>query len=65
MRTGIMSKDESSIHDFDFELICDCFFRLERKGPGTPIDLFLAFIDLFNENLKKNNLGNKAKQMVA
>lgn len=31
-----MSNDEKSIHDFDFELICEYFSTLERQGPGSP-----------------------------
>lgn len=30
-----MSQDTSTIHDFQFELICDYFTRLERQGPGS------------------------------
>ncbi len=25
-----------TIHDFDFELICDFFLGLDRQGPGSP-----------------------------
>ncbi len=31
-----MSNEIHSIHDFDFELICDYFAALERQGPGSP-----------------------------
>ena len=31
-----MSSEDSSIHDFDFDLICEYFKTLERQGPGSP-----------------------------
>ncbi|MCF7838024.1 MAG: class I SAM-dependent methyltransferase [Candidatus Marinimicrobia bacterium] len=31
-----MSAENKSIHDFDFELICEYYARLERQGPGSP-----------------------------
>lgn len=31
-----MSKDNKSIHEFDFSLICEYFSNLERQGPGSP-----------------------------
>lgn len=30
-----MSKDNKTIHDFQFELICDYFSRIDRQGPGS------------------------------
>jgi ubiquinone/menaquinone biosynthesis C-methylase UbiE len=30
-----MSNDNNSIHDFDFNLICEYFSALERQGPGS------------------------------
>ena len=87
-----MSSENKSIHESDFNLICEYFSTLKRQGPGSPevtmkalsfidhlfpeshiadigcgtggqtmvlaqhvpgritgIDLFLAFIDLFND----------------
>ncbi len=42
-----MSDDNNSIHDFDFDLICEYFSLLHRQGPGSPeITLkALSFID--------------------
>lgn len=103
-----MSHDESSTHDFVFDLICDYFSRLERQGPSSPqatlkalsfingldensiianigcgtggqtmiiaqnvpgsivgVDLFPAFIDIFNENAKKNHLSNRVMGIIA
>jgi len=31
-----MNDDNKSIHEFDFELICEYFSSLERQGPGSP-----------------------------
>ena len=31
-----MSNENTSIHDFDFDLICEYFSYLERQGPGSP-----------------------------
>lgn len=48
-----MSKDNSSIHEFDFNLICEYFSSLERQGPGShEVTLkALSFIDnLSNES---------------
>ena len=31
-----MSNDNKSIHEFDFNLICEYFSSIERQGPGSP-----------------------------
>lgn len=31
-----MSNEEATIHDFDFDLICEYFAGIERQGPGSP-----------------------------
>lgn len=102
-----MSNENKSIHEFDFNLICEYFSSMERQGPGSPevtikalsfidnlthdsfiadigcgtggqtmvlathaqghitgIDLFPAFIDLFNVNACKLNLQNRIKGIV-
>jgi len=102
-----MSNENKSIHEFDFNLICEYFSAIERQGPGsrevtlkalsfidnltsesriadigcgtggqtmtlaqnasghfTGIDLFPAFIDLFNANVLKLGLQNKVKGEV-
>ena len=102
-----MSNENKSIHEFDFNLICEYFSTLERQGPGSPevtikalsfienlhnkssiadigcgtggqtrvlaqhttgsitgIDLFPAFIDLFNLNAGKLNLQERVKGIV-
>ena len=42
-----MSEDSKSIHEFDFELICEYFSILERQGPGSPEVTLkaLSFVD--------------------
>ncbi len=97
-----MSNDNKSIHEFDFNLICEYFSLLDRQGPGSPevtikalsfidnltdksriadigcgtggqtmvlakhapgyitgIDLFPAFVDLFNLNAGKFNFQDR------
>ncbi len=103
----IMSDDNKSIHEFDFNLICEYFSMFERQGPGsrevtikalsfienlngesriadigcgtggqtmvlaknapghiTGIDLFPAFIDMFNTNAGKLGFQNRVKGEV-
>jgi ubiquinone/menaquinone biosynthesis C-methylase UbiE len=42
-----MNNDSKSIHEFDFNLICEYFSSLERQGPGSPEVTVkaLSFID--------------------
>lgn len=46
-----MSNDNKSIHEFDFNLICEYFSSLERQGPGSPEATIkaLSFIDNLSE----------------
>jgi ubiquinone/menaquinone biosynthesis C-methylase UbiE len=102
-----MSNENKSIHEFDYQLICEYFSTLERQGPGSlevtikalsfidnlsntskiadigcgtggqtivlanqtdativGIDLFPAFINLFNLHFQKHNLQDKVKGIV-
>ena len=102
-----MSNENKSIHEFNFNLICEYYSGLERQGPGSPevtikalsfidnltnesriadigcgtggqtmvlaqhapgqitgIDLFPAFIDLFNFNAGKLNFQDRIKGVV-
>jgi len=54
-----MSNEQSSIHDFDFNLICEYYSSLERQGPGSPeITLkALSFIDNLKEGSRIADLG--------
>lgn len=99
-----MSDETKSIHEFNFDLICEYFSAIERQGPGSPemtlkalgfidnlnagsriadlgcgtggqtmtlaqntsgsitgIDLFPAFIDLFNANARSLGLDDRVK----
>ncbi|HBE40770.1 MAG TPA: hypothetical protein DDW27_06120 [Bacteroidales bacterium] len=42
-----MSNENKSIHEFDFNLICEYFSNIERQGPGSPEVTVkaLSFID--------------------
>ena len=46
-----MSNNHTSIHDFDFTLICNYFKSLERQGPGSPeaTQKALSFINELSE----------------
>ena len=44
-----MSNENKSIHEFDFNLICEYFSSVERQGPGSP-EVTLKALD-FIENL--------------
>ena len=54
-----MSNENKSIHDFDFNLICEYFASIERQGPGSPeITLkALGFIDNLTEKSRIADLG--------
>ncbi|MBN2747559.1 MAG: class I SAM-dependent methyltransferase [Bacteroidales bacterium] len=99
-----MNEEHSSIHDFNFDLICEYYSAIDRQGPGSPevtikalsfidnlhsesriadigcgtggqtmvlaqnspgiitgLDLFPAFIDLFNQNAQKFGLSHRVK----
>jgi ubiquinone/menaquinone biosynthesis C-methylase UbiE len=45
-----MSNENTSIHEFDFTLICEYFSSIERQGPGSPDVTIkaLGFIDDLN-----------------
>jgi SAM-dependent methyltransferase len=56
---NIMSNDNSSIHDFEIELICEYFSLLERQGPGSPDVTLkaLSFIDNLSSESQIADLG--------
>ena len=51
-----MSNENKTIHEFDFNLICEYFLNTERQGPG--------FIDRFNSNARGLNLQDRVKGIV-
>lgn len=54
-----MSNENRSIHEFDFNLICEYFSMLERQGPGSPEMTLkaLGFIDNLTDNSRIADLG--------
>ena len=54
-----MSNENKSIHEFDFNLICEYFASVERQGPGSrEVTLkALSFIDNLNEHSRIADLG--------
>ncbi len=54
-----MSNENSSIHDFDFDLICEYFSNIDRQGPGSNEATLkaLSFIDNLQENSKIIDIG--------
>lgn len=48
-----MGNNQPSIHDFDMNLICDYFGRMERQGPGSTESTItaLSFIDTTSNEL--------------
>jgi len=54
-----MAKEDSSIHDFDFDLIVDYFSMIDRQGPGSPevTKKALEFIDNLDNNSQIADIG--------
>lgn len=54
-----MSEETTSIHDFDFDLICEYFSGLERQGPGSPEVTVkaLSYIDHLNSGSRIADIG--------
>lgn len=54
-----MSNDNISIHDFEFNLICDYFSHVERQGPGSPEVTLraLSFIERLSESARIADIG--------
>jgi ubiquinone/menaquinone biosynthesis C-methylase UbiE len=54
-----MSNEDKSIHDFDFDLICEYFSNIERQGPGSPEATLkaLSFIDNLNNESSIIDIG--------
>jgi len=55
----MMSDENRSIHEFDFELICEYYSSLERQGPGSPEVTIkaLSFIDNLTNESKIADIG--------
>lgn len=54
-----MSNENKSIHEFDFNLICEYFSAIERQGPGSPEVTIkaLSFIDNLSEGSRIADIG--------
>ncbi|MBV4188770.1 class I SAM-dependent methyltransferase [Bacteroides fragilis] len=54
-----MNNDNKSIHEFDFDLICEYFSSIKRQGPGSPEVTIkaLSFIEDLSENSRIADLG--------
>ena len=54
-----MENEQSSIHDFDMNLICEVHLGLERQGPGSPemTVKVLSFLDNPDEISRVADLG--------
>ncbi|MDH6354885.1 ubiquinone/menaquinone biosynthesis C-methylase UbiE [Dysgonomonas sp. PH5-45] len=54
-----MSNENKTIHEFDFQLICEFFSNLERQGPGSPEATLqaLSFIDNLTDEAHIADLG--------
>jgi ubiquinone/menaquinone biosynthesis C-methylase UbiE len=54
-----MSNEDKSIHEFDFDLICEYFSNLERQGPGsTDVTLkALSFTDSLTDESRIADIG--------
>ncbi len=54
-----MENDQTSVHDFDFNLICEYFIELDRQGPGSHEATIkaLSFIDNLSNESKIADLG--------
>lgn len=54
-----MSNENTSIHEFDFNLICEYFAAIERQGPGSPEVTIkaLSFVDNLTSDSRIADIG--------
>ena len=54
-----MSNENKTIHEFDFNLICEFFSNMKRQGPGSPEVTLkaLGFVDNLTEQSRVADLG--------
>ena len=54
-----MSKDTKSIHEFDFDLICEYYASVDRQGPGSPEVTIkaLGFVDNLTDESRIADIG--------
>jgi ubiquinone/menaquinone biosynthesis C-methylase UbiE len=58
-KLNIMSNENKSIHEFDFNLICEYYSSVERQGPGSPEVTIkaLSFIDNLTDESRIADIG--------
>jgi ubiquinone/menaquinone biosynthesis C-methylase UbiE len=54
-----IDNEPKSIHEFDFNMICEYFSSVERQGPGSPeaTRRALSFVDNLSENSRIADIG--------
>ncbi len=52
-----MSNENKSIHDFDFNLICEYYSGIERQGPGSP-EVTLKALSLIDNITGKSHIAD-------
>ena len=54
-----MPKEDKTIHDFDYKLICEYFCGVKQQGPGSPETTLkaLSFINRLNEKSHIADIG--------
>ena len=54
-----MSNENKSIHEFDFDLICEYYSGVKRQGPGSPEVTIkaLSFIDNLADESRIADIG--------
>jgi ubiquinone/menaquinone biosynthesis C-methylase UbiE len=59
LNLNIMSNENKSIHEFDFNLICEYFSSVERQGPGSPEVTIkaLSFVDNLTSKSRIADIG--------
>lgn len=58
-QTMIMSQETKTIHQFDFDFICDFFLNTPRQGPGSPEATLraLSFVENLTEESRIADIG--------
>lgn len=60
-----MRNEDKTIHEFDFNFICDFFLNMERQGPGSPKATLkaLGFIDNLTDKSLIADIGCRAGEV--
>jgi ubiquinone/menaquinone biosynthesis C-methylase UbiE len=54
---NIMSNDNKSIHEHDFDLICEYFSSIKRQGPGSP-EITIKALSFINNLASKSHIAD-------